>query len=151
MKYFSFISVFLFAVNSFGQTDETLNSLKNYPKGVNTIYVDTPDSITLAYQKIAGLLLDYGFEIEKSDNLLFYITTEFSVVGGSFFHTQVKARLKQTSSGGTQIILKANGGNGGFLYPAVNFHRKDVPNSAFAIMLEVAKNYPMASISTAKE
>lgn len=151
MRNFVGLLLLFCSLNVFGQSNETLMSLRDYPKGVNTIYIDTPDTITLAYQKIASALLDYGFEIEKSDNLLFYITTEFSTVGGMLFSTQIRARLKTTEAGGTRIILKGDGGSGGWKYPAANYHRKDVPNRAFAIMLEVARNYPLGAVSLGKE
>jgi hypothetical protein len=135
----------------FSQSDEILLKCKSFPKGTNVITINTKDTVNIAFKKIAGIILDYGFTIANSDKELYYINTDFVTIGSYTFKTKISVRLKPKTNGGTSIILKGESTNSGYSFPAYNYHRKDVPNRAFAHMLAIASKYEDVEILASTE
>lgn len=138
-------------LSCYSQSNEALLNMKSYPKGTNTVSILTTDTIDLAYKKIANLILDYGFTIAQSDKELYYINTHYKSVLNNSFDTKIFVRLKENRGKGTIIILKGETTNSGFIFPAENYHRKDVPNRGFAHLLSIASKYENSEILVTKE
>lgn len=134
----------------FSQSDEILVKCKSLPKGATVVTISTPDSVNVAFKKIASLILDYGFTIANSDKELYYLNTDFASIGGYSFETKINVRLKPLNSGGTSILLKGEA-DSGFIFQACNYQRKDVPSRAFAHMIAVATLYENGEISATTE
>jgi hypothetical protein len=74
-------------------------------KGANTIVVHTADSAATAYKKIAHILLDAGYTLDRADkDLLFLNTKSKSAPRYNMLHV-VRASVKATASG-ADIQLK---------------------------------------------
>lgn len=146
-----FICSLLLALNTFSQKPETFEKLASYEYGVNVIVISTSDSIELAFNKIAMILMDYGFGIENSDRALFYLNTELSSVGKYSFDSKISLRLK-TQNDTTRIIIKGDAYSGGFKFRGANMQKKkQVPGICFAQMFEVAELYGNGIISVEKD
>ena len=135
----------------YSQSDISLLKCKELPKGANIITLKTIDSINVAFKKIANIILDYGFTIANSDKDLYFLNTDFVSFGGYTFKTKLNVRVKENEGGGTAIILKGEAINFYVSITPANYHRKDVPNRAFAHMLSIALKYEDSAISTSSE
>ena len=150
MKKLLLILLFALPLVASAQKPETYQKLKDYPKGVTVIEITTSDSTVAAYNKIATLVMDYGFNLENSDKSLLYFSTEPTSVGRLAFRTKLNVRVKRVDKG-TMVIMKGDALSGNYKFPASNDHRKDVPSSGFAQMLEIAEQYQGGTITVRKE
>ena len=135
----------------YSQSDISLLKCKEFPKGSNIITLNTSDTINVAFKKIANIILDYGFTIANSDKDLYFLNTDFVSFGGYTFKTKLNIRVKENEGGVTSITLKGEAINFNISFTPANYHRKDVPNRAFAHMLSIALKYENAVISTSSE
>lgn len=140
----------LCAVEAVAQQPATFQKLKELPKGSNEIIITTTDSIDLAFKKISMLVMDYGLTIANSDKDLYFINTDAVPLNNYMFSTKASVRLKVIASG-TSIILKGTGKNGVYEFQSENYHRKDVPNTVFAQLYEIATGYEGGTITTQKK
>ncbi len=129
------------------QSPETFLKLKELPKGDTDVIIKTTDDLDLAFKKMAMLVMDYGFTIANSDKELYFMNTEEASVNDYMFKTRVSIRMKKLDEG-TQITLKGTGINGTFNFEAINKHRKDVPNTVFAQLYEIAIGYSGGTVSS---
>jgi len=150
-KLFQTICIVLFTSITFGQKPETFDKLLNYEKGAKIVIVTTSDSIDQAFNKIALIIMDYGFNIENSDKTFYYLNTEYTEVGKYSISSKLSVRVKRQDNS-TKIIIKGESANMGFKIPAGNYYRKkELPSICFAQMFEIAELYENGVISVAKE
>lgn len=135
---------------SYAQKPETYEKLKAYPKGVTIIEITTSDSTEAAYNKMAMLVMDYGFNLENSDRSLLYFNTKPTSLGRHAYKAKLNVRVKKVDNA-TMIIIKGDALSGNFVFPSSNDHRKDVPSSSFAHMFEIAEQYEGGAITVRKE
>jgi len=164
MKY-CLIILGLFTSPVFAQRAPSLTSLPEQPEGsegaslfkrANVLIIHTTDSTSVAYTKIARILLADGYAIEKADKELGYINTQYRTTAVS---RALQAALRFTIAPGTsetRIELRGTGLMPGF--PTLGTMRLEARgqggspiSTAWAEMQRVATLYPGAQLSYKRE
>jgi len=143
-----FLLIFL-STSIYSQNKETITKLKALEKNANNVIITTTDTIDSAFKKMANIVLDKGFEIEKSDKDLYYLVTAFKSDPNYSFESRISLRLKKVGDT-IQIILKGEVQNGGYKFEAVNSRFKTVISVGFAQLFEIAESYTNGYVTVVK-
>lgn len=108
MKHYLLAGLLLAAVPSIAQTAPPDGQEAAQPfKKANTLIIHTSDSVATAYRKLAGVLLNAGYTIDRNDKELGFLNTKARPTAKKMAMQTLRASVVKTQTG-ADILLKGS-------------------------------------------
>jgi hypothetical protein len=152
MRHFVLLAALLLARAAAAQTVPAPGAEAAMPfKGANTIVVHTPDSATVALQKLGRLMVVQGYTMDKFDAALGYLATKGKPVGQLTPAVYSYTAVAMKEAGATALYIK-----GTYAFPvgartlteSMFWTKGNLPHAkqCFSAVEKVALAYPAARI-----